>query len=636
MADPHEQDPPKIGYMRLWQRLVPDLPPGGYTATLAQELTDGGDEFSPDDVEAHFDVTGPRFSLPGPELHSLFPPVNASGVFTSRLPHVALKRRTLPWERRSDDAQPWMALVVLDDLEGELRHGPIREAFTDSAHTPAGVPDEGTCDALVTTRRVVDAVFPARAELSALAHVRQVNMLDAENLGADEDGWMAVVIANRLPRQTRTYTCYLVSLEGQWDLLPEPGDVASEQRPTVVSVYEDVRTEIHDAAARPHDLELDLDDPKGQVVATLRAGLERQGSLEPLGRTSPQRFEAAETAGWNLGGAVVDAEEATPSGATAEAKRIPRTINFVSPLLFDPGDQGDVELRFPVLAHWSFDNEGGADFQALMSDLDVAMLGTPPSRPSPGESSPPPAPPVLPTGHTEVDHTNRRGEHGVAWYRGAFVPRQVARRPAGRPLWVADQALAVGGDGRLDLSEAAAFEIGRLLAVSDEAFLEALWRWRRRRFAVSRKSQLAQFLDVDPELVHRPGLGRFVEHQLLDEIARVPERLLPRVDLLDHADRLQLTDDVVGRIAAGLGAQPEVVQEALGPGLARATGEVAEPAGVGQSFDEVVDVALAGGLAGLRDTLDRTARDLHDAAEATDRQLGGDLRFGPGREEVRP
>ena len=74
-------------------------------------------------------------------------------------------------------------------------------------------------------------------------------------------------------------------------------------------------------------------------------------------------------------------------------------------------------------------------------------------------------------------HQTRRGESARAWYRGPLTPREVARRPATLPFAVADQARRVASDGVEDLSEAAAFEIGRLLALASTRFVAALRKW---------------------------------------------------------------------------------------------------------------------------------------------------------------
>ena len=53
---------------------------------------------------------------------------------------------------------------------------------------------------LEVPEEVVDSVFPAQEDLTYLAHVRAVDLADTELAMGDDDGWLAVVLANRLPQ----------------------------------------------------------------------------------------------------------------------------------------------------------------------------------------------------------------------------------------------------------------------------------------------------------------------------------------------------------------------------------------------------------------------------------------------------
>src|ERR1019366_8855106 len=131
-----------------------------------------------------------------------------------------LRRRTLPWERYIDAAEPtlpWLALVVLADGEGQLTTG--QPVDTNSLSDP-DLRDADTRDVLTVTQRVVTQVFPTKQDLPWLCHVREVDLSDTELALGDDDGWMAVVLANRIPQPGLKYTACLVSLEGHGDDLP--------------------------------------------------------------------------------------------------------------------------------------------------------------------------------------------------------------------------------------------------------------------------------------------------------------------------------------------------------------------------------------------------------------------------------
>jgi hypothetical protein len=604
--------PPEPGFMRLWKKVVPDLQPGGYTVRLEQTLgATSGTVGEPQDVEVHFDITGPRFSLPGTEIHSVFPPPNAQGTFSSRLPHIALKRRTLPWERTDADHPdiPWLALVVLADFEAELRRNePIRDAFTSDAVAAAIAAPDGTCDHIVVTQRVVDQTFPSRDELPLLSHVRQVSLRDAENLGSDADGWMAVLISNRLPQPNTTYGCYLISLEGQLEELPAPGDVQTGVGPRFV--YEELAEAFHARVAETPVA------PAGPGEGAAAAGEILDVVMDSIASHHQEaRVRVEEDSGW-----LVTRQPDAPAPRAAELGiRAPGVfvVDFLDVSIWDSDAR---KLRFPVLAHWTFHTEGAADFQQLMENLDVGMLG---KQPAEGEDVP-----ILDTGHTVVERLTRRGESAQAWYRGPLTPRQVARRTDPPALFTAEQALRLGEDGRWDLSEAAAFEIGRLLALSDAAFIDQLARWRREGFTVARRRVTGEFDPrVKDALDHEMfAAARLLQLELIRKTAESTDLLGPVVAPVDHEPLLDLASGI-STIAAGFNLNTAVVRAALAPGLSfnPATPD-REAGGVVGSFDGIAERA-AEELVGLKGHLDARVDDLRRSVE----ELGGELPDFGGR-----
>ncbi|MDH3295099.1 MAG: hypothetical protein OER95_12345, partial [Acidimicrobiia bacterium] len=169
--------PVDVGFMRLYSSIRPALEAGLYRIDLDQEITGGSSAVpgvtAPSSmpvprVTRHIDVVGPRFALPGPEIHSVFPPPNAVGPFHNRLPHIALKRRTLPWERDPDPdgsgdiatRPPWLALVLLTDGEANFMRGiDIKDAMPSDVYDKLK-PAPGTCDVIEVTTDVIEQVFP--------------------------------------------------------------------------------------------------------------------------------------------------------------------------------------------------------------------------------------------------------------------------------------------------------------------------------------------------------------------------------------------------------------------------------------------------------------------------------------------
>ena len=138
-----------------------------------------------------------------------------------------LRRRTLPWERSPDldhdvatTPTPWLALVLLAEGEGQLQTDVnVKDTVTPgvSIGDDADVP-KGACVEIPAS--VVGQVFPTRDDLPMLCHLREVDLADTELALGDDDGYLAVVLGNRLPQPGVKYLACLVNLEGQYDRLP--------------------------------------------------------------------------------------------------------------------------------------------------------------------------------------------------------------------------------------------------------------------------------------------------------------------------------------------------------------------------------------------------------------------------------
>jgi hypothetical protein len=174
-------------------------------------------------------------------------------------------------------------------------------------------------------------------------------------------------------------------------------------------------------------------------------------------------------------------------------------------------------LRLFCLAQWRFECRDGGDFEAIMQALPnnggVGMLGMPPAMAqAPGGVPDAAWDAALDTGHVPLPHLTREGERTIAWYRGPLTSVGVARLDEG-PFHTADQARRLDPvTGLENLGYAAAFEVGRLLALGDPRFALDLLRWRRgdrllvdvgitrdvlERFAAA----LVRGLAVDPQLL---------------------------------------------------------------------------------------------------------------------------------------
>ena len=522
---------------------------------------------------------------------------------------MVLKRRTLPWERELDGnpdvtstlprGLPWLALLVLADAEAELRTArPITECVTTGVNL-AGDNDATVGDCIVVTERVVQQVFPTKAELPLLSHVRRVDLNDTELALGDDDGWMAVVLSNRLPQPGVRYQACLISLEGQYGALPDSAAVAGSFSHTYV--YADAAL-AYDALSAQYSRTLDrsatfTSPPAAHTLAIGAAPAAAVSTVSPAAARASAAVAAPASGarsmtvrdGWSgVGGSGASLAATAAGGAVTHTSALIGNMHRVPMQVIDPGAR---QLTFPVLAHWQFTCTGSGDFQSLMQALDVGMLGTPPQpAPVPELGEKPPAPPsrppveVLDTGHVALSHTSREGETGTVWYRGPLTPRPTSRQAPDQQTGLlpvahaSDQVRRVGPDGRENLGLATAFDIGRLLALAEPSVVAALLAWRKDALE---RARTAALLAGEPSLgpltagAVVTALGARAGRDLLAGLgANRAARLGPLRPLdtpgrpiagVDDADPVQL-------LSAGLGVPAEVVKGLL-------TADPAGPAG---------------------------------------------------------
>jgi hypothetical protein len=620
---------PQPGYFVVHSRAVPPLTAGDYTLTGNQTVTGGATA----PYEGHVRVNSPRYRMPPDQILSTFPPANAEGSYETRLPQIVLKRRTLPWERAVDADRdiPWLALVVIAEGEGQVSgESPIAECVTPGINL-SGPNDVATGVYLSVSQTVVDKVFPTKDDLQLLVHVREVDLNDTELAIGDDDGFLAIVMANRLPQFDRVnckpvrYMACLINLEGQTDALPTPPEFSLTF--DFVSAVQDVHllaadtNYTADQVVMGKGIKAEAMVGAAKFAAPLRADAPVSAasfSARPVSPPISQRAPVSES--WSA--TQTNVSNIAVSAAPAEAGRMVRdamTAGFRSPV---EAIVLEKTYRFPVLAYWSFTCTGAGSFETLMQGLDVGLLGTLPADPTAGpkpDCAPPPkgdappptdpprlAPEVTDTGHVGLPHLTRRGDALRAWYRGPLTLHVTQREQPdanGHLTLVntSDQLRRITPDGREDLGLAAAFEIGRLLAFSQPAEVSALMRWRREQFGADRALQLSK-LAIGKLTALAPALtasvqqlGQLVGKQVVLEAAKASAKMLaPDRPLVDPGRPLTyLTQGMDQIIASGFGFSLDAVRkDASVVGIAGALANAAVPRAEQAVFDDKAAATL--------------------------------------------
>lgn len=575
------------GKFKLYSKITPPLQAGLWRFQANQDLSastpSGGldaNDLKVDQEDVHVRVRSPRYIMPPDQILSTYPPANSFGSYGSRLPQVVIKRRTLPWERELEGAPeytPWLALVLIAEGEASLETGVDVANCVTPGVTLGGVADVAKGNCLVVRKSVIDKVFPTQNDVDLLAHAREVDINDTELMMGDDDGFLSVVISNRLPVPGKDeqgnpvpvkYLACLVNLEEQFDVLLERSPDPVFQTPHLTQ-----RVAIATHAAVDDHMVMGTAHAQAQVQEVASAPSPRASAAEPrampadVGASSLKvKSAAAKTAAtpyksqsqWSI----QSLEHASSAEIALQMASSFRVVQSAGIGLLDK------EYRFPVLLHWSFTTTGDTTFRSLMENLDSRLLGDVGSEPAKLDGRLPLE--VVESGHVGLNHKTRDGDEVRSWYRSPLVPHPTLASTAKRLdlAHSSDQLRIVIPDGREDLSLATAFEVGRLLTLSQPSIIASLMRWRQGHYHAARlKSYLKANSTIWEELLGPnmleeveklgPKVGRF----LVDAIVRQPEILLgqPR-PAVTPGRSLDIDRDVTEVLAQGLGLNSNILK----------------------------------------------------------------------------
>lgn len=216
---------PKIEFI---QQHIPALDSGEYQVTVEQTIrTKTSAKISQQTFSKTMDfaVLGERFGPLSPEdVVAVFPPAGSLGEHSHVLPHITLKRSTLPWERAPDvhNDAPWLVLLLFRESEKPTPQTISLAELRDTASYPAKFPNldlepgqngEDRVTVIDVPRKLLGEILPTKAELKFIAHVRQSK--DAEgNVDGDQ---LATIIGSRLPKKGAISTVHLVSIEDRYN-----------------------------------------------------------------------------------------------------------------------------------------------------------------------------------------------------------------------------------------------------------------------------------------------------------------------------------------------------------------------------------------------------------------------------------
>jgi hypothetical protein len=245
--------------VRFVDNVPPPLPAADYLLEVKQTVQLTKDQEPPEatyPAAKQLRIVGPHFGLAADDVASVYPSANSQSDYEDVLPAVTLASRSLPWQIHIGGpldgplVAPWCALLLLtpEEIRVPVQTGAAAGSATGTQVVPLAeyltprdafgpqfspVQKEGflrqypdlQVSVVDVSAEAFAAVAPGLAELPYLAHARESATDDQEIDGRYEDGWVATVLANRLPvgSPSGVYVAHLVSLEGFAGVLPGSG-----------------------------------------------------------------------------------------------------------------------------------------------------------------------------------------------------------------------------------------------------------------------------------------------------------------------------------------------------------------------------------------------------------------------------
>ncbi|WP_273820924.1 hypothetical protein [Pseudomonas asplenii] len=467
MADNREH--PIQGTVKFIQHNLPGLEAGEYQFTVSQRVSQERQNYA---SQYHFAVQAPRFSLDRNDIQAVFPPDQTQGEYTNTLAHVVFTKQTLPWMRRPGLAEPvvafpdqehdhdvptWMAVLIFDEddelafkdqgFSASPRAGKLRDLFF---KRPQGQGSQGY------------SYFYAAAGLDSSSDAAQLEKyLDHGQQAEDACNYIDIPLGLF------------------WNVAPSLDDLKMMAHVRNVEIIR--KATQNGVPASRNDL--------SRVPGTSNFAIVTGSRLPQTGKRCIAHLVSLEALEPFL-----PIDPATSDNA-AEITR-PRSVQAPGESAFAIDDQGF--MRLVSLTSWSFTSTGtGKRFEQLLLELKpknplpepdtpstVAAnfaMGLPVTAVQAGDSTQTrQAKNALQMGYTALRHQTRDAGNTVSWYRGPLTPYQIKTHTV-PPTWTsADAATHYNPDtGLFDISYAAAWQLGQLLALQNKHFSVLLYNWRR-------------------------------------------------------------------------------------------------------------------------------------------------------------
>lgn len=197
--------------MQLIERIAPPLTNKKISVLAQQDIAitkaDGSVVRDYLSMEKEFWIAGRAFTVDLADVYSVSPGDGDYGNFSNQLPHITLKKKTLPWEYETPDGEPWLALLTLTEAEHTAKDITIAELkrneepgiyFPASAQPKVYLEkDSDLCHVIDIEKEVFLNIVPQKGERSLLTHGKFLNLLEKTDKTLEMDGYFSTIIGGR-------------------------------------------------------------------------------------------------------------------------------------------------------------------------------------------------------------------------------------------------------------------------------------------------------------------------------------------------------------------------------------------------------------------------------------------------------
>jgi hypothetical protein len=394
----------------------PALTDGDYEITVKHKIEVKGIPNNDFKITRNFSVSGERFDLKPTDIHAVFPPNGSLGEHSNVLPHIILNRSTLPWERQADANNKNLPwLALLLFEEGEKPEPKI-----------------------ITLRKLKQ--IPDDIKLDEQDKLN-------EFLNSDKSKLDKIWLLNKDLTETEILTKSETESNIYFPNFDKETGQHWEDKVTVIDVAK--KDLLEKILPTKEDLE---------YLAHVRQGTDDSGKL----------------VGDELAVIICNRLPKKGSISTVHLVSIEGRYNGNS---FNFQEAKDIDyIRLVSLQSWSFACvDEKQSFKGLLTHInrEPSILRLPKTDNAEAEQ-------YRSMGYIPLPHFLRQGSKTFSWYHSPLIPGQNSTNTITLPIRAADELVCYNpNNGIFDISYAAAWELGRLLALQSKSFSISLYNWKR-------------------------------------------------------------------------------------------------------------------------------------------------------------